>query len=183
MVGIWISRKNFYIAGISSEVHITPAMKSAVMSHRMIEFPVSSGNAHRVKEVDVVETGPLKAIEDKSEPKAKEPEPEPALIGPVKPEEPKEPELTEAQKFNNSNPLGVIMFGGMPEAPLAIEPPKPAEPEPAPSVDPVIPAEEADKPKTDKVFEPVAEPSKDISSIVSQRLNAMKKLSSKFNFL
>ena len=177
-----ISRKNSYFAGISSEVHITPAMKSAVMSHRMIEFPVSSGNAHRVKEADVPEDGPLKAIEDKSEPKAKEPEPEPALIGPVKPDEPKEPELTEAQKFNNSNPLGVIMFGGMPEAPLAIEPPKP-EPEPAPSIEPVKPVEEAAEPKTDKVFEPVKEPSKDISSIVSQRLNAMKKLSSKFHFL
>ena len=151
-------------------------MKSAVMSHRMIEFPVSSGNAHRVKEADVVETGPLKAIEDKSEEKAKEPEPAP-IIGPVKPEEPKEPELTEAQKFNNSNPLGVIMFGGMPEAPLALEAPQP-EVEPAP----VKPVEEAAEPKPDKVFEPVKEPSKDISSIVSQRLNAMKKLSSKFPF-
>jgi len=130
-----------------------------------------------VKEADVPEDGPLKAIEDKSEPKAKEPEPEPALIGPVLPEE---PELTEAQKFNNSNPLGVIMFGGMPEAPLAIEPPKP-EPEPAPSIEPVKPVEEAAEPKTDKVFEPVKEPSKDISSIVSQRLNAMKKLSNNPN--
>ena len=30
-------------------------MKKAAMSHRMIEYPVSSGNAHRVKEADVVE--------------------------------------------------------------------------------------------------------------------------------
>ena len=30
-------------------------MKAAAMSHRMIEFPVSSGNSHRVKEVDVKE--------------------------------------------------------------------------------------------------------------------------------
>ena len=30
-------------------------MKAAAMSHRMIEFPVSSGNSHRVKEADVKE--------------------------------------------------------------------------------------------------------------------------------
>ena len=30
-------------------------MKAAAMSHRMIEFPVSSGNSHRVKESDVKE--------------------------------------------------------------------------------------------------------------------------------
>ena len=37
--------------------------------------------------------------------------------------------------------------------------------------------DDSEKPKTDKVFEPIKEPSKDISSIVSLRLNAMKKLS------
>ena len=35
-------------------------MKAAAMSHRMIEFPVSSGNSHRVKEADVKEViGPI----------------------------------------------------------------------------------------------------------------------------
>ena len=41
-------------------------MKAAAMSHRMIEFPVSSGNSHRVKEVDkkeVVDLELKKAIE------------------------------------------------------------------------------------------------------------------------
>ena len=41
-------------AGVAGE-RLTPAMKTAAMSHRMIEFPVSSGNAHRVKEKDVKE--------------------------------------------------------------------------------------------------------------------------------
>ena len=94
----------------------------------MIEFPVSSGNAHRVKEVDVDpmkdligDKTAMKAIEDKSEPakKEKSEEPEP---------EPKTPEPTEAEVFNNTNPLGVIMFGGMPEPPKALEPPKPVTP-------------------------------------------------------
>ena len=156
-------------AGISSEIHITPAMKNAVMGHRMIEFPVSSGNAHRTKEVDVKEElkpedlkSVIPAIENKSDDKSdgeedaeKEPEP---------------PKPTEAEKFNTANPLAVMMFGGMPEPPKALEAPVPStsgstsdDPEP--------------KTKKDKVFEPAPEPSKDISSIVSQRLNAMKKLS------
>ena len=91
----------------------------------MIEFPVSSGNAHRVKEVDVdpmkdlIGDTAIKAIEDKSEPAKKEESEEP---------ESKTPEPTEAEKFNNTNPLGVIMFGGMPEPPKALEAPKPVTP-------------------------------------------------------
>ena len=91
----------------------------------MIEFPVSSGNAHRVKEVDVdpmkdlIGDSAIKAIEDKSEPAKKEESEEP---------ESKTPEPTEAEKFNTTNPLGVIMFGGMPEPPKALEPPKPVTP-------------------------------------------------------
>ncbi len=32
---------------------MTPAMRDAARSHRLSEFPVSSGNAHRVKESDI----------------------------------------------------------------------------------------------------------------------------------
>lgn len=55
------------------------------------------------------------------------------------------------------------MFGGVPEPPkeLTMEVPE---------------AESQSEEKTDGVFDPVQEPSKDISSIVSQRLGAMKKL-------
>merc|ERR1712223_1794817 len=165
-------------AGISSEIHITPAMKNAVMGHRMIEFPVSSGNAHRVKEVDVKEElkpDDLKpdklAIENKSEEKSE---------GGDDDDENKEaesPKPTEAQKFNEANPLAVMMFGGMPEAPKAIELAAPAVlPSTSVSADESS-SENSAKTKPDKVFEPAPEPSKDISSIVSQRLNAMKKLS------
>jgi len=165
-------------AGISSEIHITPAMKNAVMGHRMIEFPVSSGNAHRVKEVDVKEElkpDDLKpdklAIENKSEEKSE---------GGDDDDENKEaesPKPTEAQKFNEANPLAVMMFGGMPEAPKAIELAAPAVlPSTSVSADESS-LENSANTKPDKVFEPAPEPSKDISSIVSQRLNAMKKLS------
>ena len=92
-------------------------MKKAAMSHRMIEFPVSSGNAHRVKEADV------KAIEDHS---AKEPKPEPEKVPEPEPE--KDPEPSEAAKINASNPLGVIMFGGVPEPPKELEFKKPEVP-------------------------------------------------------
>ena len=37
--------------GVALE-YLTPAMRSAAKTHRMLEFPVSSGNAHRVKEKD-----------------------------------------------------------------------------------------------------------------------------------
>ncbi len=136
--------------GVSGE-RLTPAMKTAAMSHRMLEFPVSSGNAHRVKEATVKEESDpepekneVKAIEDKSEPVVEE--------------------KSEAQKLNEANPLGVIMFGGVPEVPK--------EPELA-----VSSSSAEDKKPADKVFDPVLEPSKDISLIVSQRLGAMKKLS------
>merc|ERR1712223_725593 len=164
-------------AGISSEIHITPAMKNAVMGHRMIEFPVSSGNAHRVKEVDVKEElkpDDLKpdklAIENKSEEKSEGGDDD-------ENKEAESPKPTEAQKFNEANPLAVMMFGGMPEAPKAIELAAPAVlPSTSVSADESS-SENSAKTKPDKVFEPAPEPSKDISSIVSQRLNAMKKLS------
>ena len=131
-------------------------MKKAAMSHRMIEYPVSSGNAHRVKEADVVEEPPKKAIEteipnaieDKSE-KSELPEPE--------------PEMSEAAKINANNPLAVIMFGGVPEPPKELEAPK----DPIQIPDISIPRESRSQtPKeSGAVFDAIAEPSKDISSI------------------
>ena len=176
-------------AGISSEIHITPAMKNAVMGHRMIEFPVSSGNAHRVTEADVkVELKPedLKteklAIEDKSEEKSEGEEEKPwaKLFANNENKEPVEPpKPTEAEEFNTANPLAVMMFGGMPEAPKAIESiPVPPSTSVSRSVSPeTATTKKPDKPVKEKVFDPIPEPNKDISSIVSQRLNAMKKLS------
>ena len=121
-------------------------MKKAAMSHRMIEFPVSSGNAHRVKEADVIEEPPKaietvipNAIEDKSEKSVPEPE----------------PEISEAAKINAKNPLGVIMFGGVPEPPKELEPPKETP----------TPPETSTPKDSGTVFEAIAEPSKDISSI------------------
>merc|ERR1712008_468349 len=51
--------------GVAGE-KLNPVMKAAAMSHRMIEFPVSSWNSLRVKEVDkkeVVDLELKKAIE------------------------------------------------------------------------------------------------------------------------
>ena len=42
---------------------LTPQARLAARSHRMIEFPVSSGNAHRVKEVLPSETQQGKAAD------------------------------------------------------------------------------------------------------------------------
>jgi len=209
---------------------LTPQARLAARSHRMIEFPVSSGNAHRVKEV----------IKDPT------PEPEPfptdeaekalALPGPNSPPpivatqavEPMadddnlvsaaEKEAAEkVAKANFSNPLGQIMFGGAVDptkidksllegAKQQLEQPeaaKPAEtaaaaattpaaaPVPAPTpafVDPMLAGNQSkplavthEKDGPDKVFEPINAPSKDIGSIVSNRLSAMKKLSSNPN--
>ena len=129
-------------------------MKKAAMSHRMIEFPVSSGNAHRVKEADVIEEPPKaietvipNAIEDKSEKSVPEPE----------------PEISEAAKINAKNPLGVIMFGGVPEPPKELEAPK--DPTPIPDI-PIPRESRSQTPKeSGAVFDDIAEPSKDISSI------------------
>ena len=155
-------------AGVSGE-KLTPAMKSAAMSHRMIEFPVSSGNAHRVTEDHVDPAAELAKKKEEAKPEVKPEE------TPVKPEikEAKEPEETEAQKANAENPLGVIMFGGVPEKPkeLTFEPSSVVFEEPKREV-----SESKEEVKDSGVFDPVAEPSKDITSIVSQRLGAMKKL-------
>ena len=106
---------------------MTPAMRDAARGHRLSEFPVSSGNAHRVKEADItldediqkipegmVKLPPLpdQLIQRKIEVEKKSPEDE------------KEQELSEAQKLNLSNPLGVIMFGGHLDPPLAIKGPE-----------------------------------------------------------
>ena len=40
--------------GLALETKLNPTMKAAAKSHRMIEFPVSSGNAHRVKEAEFI---------------------------------------------------------------------------------------------------------------------------------
>ena len=101
-----------------------------------------------------------------------------------------------AAKMNQANPLGVIMFGGVPETPKALTMLESTKDETAATTsekiedktdsflaqlksestfqDPLLPQFRA-KP-ADSVFDPVAEPNKDISSIVSQRLDAMKKL-------
>merc|ERR1719270_447957 len=95
-------------SGIYDE-KLTPAMKKAAMSHRMIEFPVSSGNAHRVKEVEVkdefvIPSAPDEiklAIEDKSNEEADA--------------------AAKVAEINKANPLGLIMFGGaVPDKPLAL---------------------------------------------------------------
>ena len=41
---------------------MTPAMRDAARSHRLNEFPVSSGNAHRVKEADITLDEDMKKI-------------------------------------------------------------------------------------------------------------------------
>ena len=128
---------------------MTPAMRDAARSHRLAEFPVSSGNAHRVKEADItleediekIPTGLLAAQQavtslansddpvlkmlkyEPSEPESKLPplpdqlikrEPEAAENG-TKEQPATEASMTEAQKLNLANPLGIIMFGGHPE--------------------------------------------------------------------
>ena len=45
---------SFGPAGLALETKLNPTMKAAAKSHRMIEFPVSSGNAHRVKEAEFI---------------------------------------------------------------------------------------------------------------------------------
>ena len=45
---------SFGPSGLALETKMNPTMKAAAKSHRMIEFPVSSGNAHRVKEAEFI---------------------------------------------------------------------------------------------------------------------------------
>ena len=54
------------------------------------------------------------------------PEPEEESKEEIPKEEKAEEKLTEAQKLNLANPLGVIMFGGHLDLPLALKPPEPA---------------------------------------------------------
>merc|ERR1719357_34131 len=178
----------FSSSGVAAE-KLTPAMKSAAMSHRMIEFPVSSGNSHRVKEVEVkdefvIPSAPDEiklAIEDKSNEEADA--------------------AAKVAEINKANPLGLIMFGGaVPDKPLALTmlEDKKEETETADQAealakldektdnlladlkakssfqDPLLP--QARSKPVDSVFAPVAEPRSDISSIVKQRLDAQKKL-------
>merc|ERR1719357_1639934 len=178
----------FSSSGVAAE-KLTPAMKSAAMSHRMIEFPVSSGNSHRVKEVEVkdefvIPSAPDEiklAIEDKSNEEADA--------------------AAKVAEINKANPLGLIMFGGaVPDKPLALTmlEDKKEETESADQAealakldektdnlladlkakssfqDPLLP--QARSKPVDSVFAPVAEPRSDISSIVKQRLDAQKKL-------
>ncbi|XP_059079126.1 protein Son-like isoform X2 [Tigriopus californicus] len=157
--------------GVAIE-YLNPEAKVAAKSHRMLEFPVSSGNAHRVKETTTIE-------KEENPKEATPPPPTTAIIVPEPVEVTKEsvetPQVeTQAEIVNKSNPLGVLMFGGAkepepevkavePRAQLAIEGPKPAT---TPEIE-----------ESASVFENVEEPNKDIGSIVSQRLDAMRKLS------
>ena len=122
---------------------MNPTMKAAAKSHRMIEFPVSSGNAHRVKEAEFIAEieheaklaleGPTEAeLNKKAEEEAKKIEAEilerqkksaaeaaaaqvaAAKVAPKKEDE-KESGQTLAEIANQQNPLGVLMFGGAKE--------------------------------------------------------------------
>ena len=162
-------------AGITCET-LTPAMKNAAKTHRMLEFPVSSGNAHRVKETTATEPEAPKAITHQPDPIPETSSSEDKVA---------EDNKDELQKLNAQNPLGVIMFGGqVADEPLkAIEGPKTetAEGEATKTVEetkiesiaPLEPPKEEES-----VFSEIEKPVEDISAIVSQRLLAMKKLSS-----
>lgn len=153
--------------GVAIE-YLNPEAKIAAKSHRMLEFPVSSGNAHRVKEA---------TIQEKEEIPQETPTPSLPTVVPEPAEVTKEsietPAPTQAELVNKSNPLGVLMFGGVKEP----------EPEPKPEEPPAQLAIEGPKvaiPDTKEntsVFETVQEPTTDIGSIVSLRLDAMRKLS------
>ena len=116
-------------------------MKAAAKSHRMIEFPVSSGNAHRVKEAEFIaeiEHEAKLALEGPSEVELNKRAEEEALrieaeiiaareksaaekaaaqLAAAKNEAKKEDEgsKTLAEIANSQNPLGVLMFGGAKE--------------------------------------------------------------------
>jgi len=119
---------------------LNPTMKAAAKSHRMIEFPVSSGNAHRVKEAEFTAEiefeaklaleGPsevelnkkaeeeAKAIEERIlEAKRKSAaEVAAAQVAAAKNEKKEEDDKrTLAEMANAQNPLGVLMFGGAKE--------------------------------------------------------------------
>ena len=159
---------------------LTPQAKLAARSHRMIEFPVSSGNAHRVKEVvkpeDKEESPPAKEAKAEVDPMPDDDD----LVNEKPPED-------GVAKTNFSNPLGVIMFGGAVD-PKSVDETligetKEDSEEAKPKALTFVPAETTSEnsEKTDKVFEAVAGPSKEIGDIVTQRLSAMKKLSSNPN--
>ena len=148
-------------AGLALESSINPTMKAAAKSHRMLEFPVSSGNAHRVKEADLPEEEPAPAAAPlQLEMKPPEEKPEKTEEEPV--EEPKEKPPSAAEIANAQNPLGVLMFGGQkePEPPLALEGPKetPSAPETAPAPAEPVPAassttDETSQGKSDQVWQ------------------------------
>ena len=157
---------SFAPSGVTKE-YLTPAMKSAAKTHRMLEFPVSSGNAHRVKEAQLAiehEVKPEKEEEKeevKEEPKKKFTEEKPkeeenAEVKEEEKEEEKEKEITDAERMNARNPLGVLMFGGVkepePEKPKEEEG-KPKEKEEAAPKPPLAIEGPSKKPATDKVFE------------------------------
>eukprot|EP00095_Tigriopus_kingsejongensis_P003437 maker-scaffold110_size354795-snap-gene-2.25 protein:Tk03437 transcript:maker-scaffold110_size354795-snap-gene-2.25-mRNA-1 annotation:"conserved hypothetical protein" len=131
--------------------YLNPEAKAAAKSHRMLEFPVSSGNAHRVKEV----TPPAELPPPVSEPAPVKPEPskpEP------KPEEPEEALKAVSEILDQPKPDPVTLPEPLPES-------NPPESPPAP------------KKTEDSVFEePTKVPTKDIGNIVNQRLDAMRKL-------
>jgi len=196
---------------------LPPVARAVAKSQRMLEFPVSSGNAHRVKEVTVDPLGDWKPVE-KEDRKAitmevdedemlkmhEEIEAEDAAL--AKEEEKNDTEekeeikawkLSEAEKANMINPLGVVMFGGVKElpeekkeevekerpaasaTPLALPAPKERLALPAPSgsgtsAGTLVQHKLSENP--DKVFDTAEGPVVDIGTIISNRLNAMRKL-------
>ena len=187
---------------------LPPAARAVAKSQRMLEFPVSSGNAHRVKEVTVDPLGdwePVdkekKAIEmkvdeeemvkihEQIEAEEKMEEEVAAVIEEPEKEEEKPWQLSDAERQNMINPLGVLMFGGAKEVEEEEEAMKIVEPEKskvpaAPPSQPAHPARLAlPAPSTsagklvaqplsenpDKVFETDAAPVVDIGTIISNR--------------
>ncbi|XP_040571096.1 uncharacterized protein [Lepeophtheirus salmonis] len=144
---------SFGTTSSTSNEHLTPAAKMAAKSHRMLEFPVSSGNAHRVKE-SFTESDKDK----KSEPKSPTSESEPVKDMIPQPEESSNlsiPEIFDTIDSNSNEEHNL---------------------DTSPKNDELLEEQDSNCKQEDLVFDDVEGPTMDIGSIVSQRLNAMRKL-------
>ncbi|CAB4066218.1 SON [Lepeophtheirus salmonis] len=144
---------SFGTTSSTSNEHLTPAAKMAAKSHRMLEFPVSSGNAHRVKE-SFTESDKDK----KSEPKSPTSESEPVKDMITQPEESSNlsiPEIFDTIDSNSNEEHNL---------------------DTSPKNDELLEEQDSNCKQEDLVFDDVEGPTMDIGSIVSQRLNAMRKL-------
>jgi len=191
--------------GAPAKEELPPAARAVAKSQRMLEYPVSSGNAHRQK-IDVTGEEPLAidaqerlAIEMKQDEEEMlrfheqlEAEEKAAKIG-IDPEIKPWKLNDEDQDITTPNPMGKDMFnGGIKELPAEklaeIEKlkPKPVSFTPADSTpaaplalpaptDPIAPEPKLSA-HPDKVFEVTEAPVVDIGTIVSKRLNAQRKL-------